>query len=117
MKYDEEFCLGFDLGELTKNKLLEDPELAESLAEFNLRFGKHPLAQDFDVLELGDGWVAKWLAMNCRKNGWGNTDASKEERVLKLRNGAVAHWLREYGYFRSLRKKNEEGERKIEIRM
>lgn len=90
MSKSKEFYEEFDLENLTKEELLDNSELAMGLAEYNMDFGKHPLAQDFEVLSLRDGGVAYHLAENSTKNGWWETEMAQNWDVLSLYDGNVA---------------------------
>lgn len=88
-----DYYKNYDLGSINKNVLLKNRDLACGLARHNKDFGTHPLAQDYNVLILGEGGVAKGLAKNSKENGWGRTNAAQEMSVLMLDNGKVALWL------------------------
>lgn len=92
MVREVEFYRDYDLELLKKDFLLEDVSLAVGLAKHNLKFGNHFLAEDYDILALGDGEVACNLVINSRYNNWGEKNIAQKLEVLRLRNGNVA-WL------------------------
>lgn len=93
MKHDDDFYRDFDLENITKEKLLGDLDLVAGLAVYNRKFGKHPLAQDFDILSINNGFIAAWLAEKSYRNGWGETPAAQDLEVLSLWYGDVAEFL------------------------
>lgn len=90
MEQKIKFYRDYRLGNIRRDFLLRDGELAYKLAEYNVNFGKHKLAQDPEVLALKYGMVAWSLARNSDKNRWGETPAAQNIEVLKLVNGMVA---------------------------
>lgn len=96
--FDDDVYKKYNLDELTKGVLFKDPDLAMGLARCNSGFGRHDLAQDFEVLGLNDGMVAKLLAKFSDVNGWGETSAAQDFEVLSLGGGAVAEWLAACAY-------------------
>lgn len=93
MKRDKRFYKNYGLGDVNKDVLLKDLDLACGLAFYNYEFGKHELAQDLDILGLNGGIIAFWLGEKSDKNGWAKTPAAQNLEVLKLTEGKVAYWL------------------------
>lgn len=93
---DKEFYRNIDLDELSKGDLLVNLKLVKGLAMWNKKFAKHPLAQDLDILSMGNGRIAWLLASWSYGNGWGSTPAAQEMSVLKLKDGQVAERLWKY---------------------
>lgn len=91
--HGEEYYEKYDLESLNKDKLLTEQDLARGLARYNDKFGKHELAQDFDVLSLNGGMVASNLADKSYRNDWGKTKAAQNLEVLRLCNEEVAFGL------------------------
>lgn len=83
----------YDCENLTKEKLLDDPDLAVGLAMFNRDFGNHKLAQDLEVLSLNGGDVALELAVGSGESNWGRTDVAQNLDVLSFCDGEVAKAL------------------------
>lgn len=96
MKKDIEYYKNYDLENLTEEDLLNNINLAMGLAKWNNSFGEHELAEDFKILSLNNGEVAKALAFNSGKNGWGKSLASADSLVRELCDGDVAWWLDHY---------------------
>lgn len=95
LEKEPRFYQEYDLGNINKSLLINNSDLTYGLAKWNREFGGHKLAQDLDVLKLGDGKVANWLAFCSDVNGWGRTKASQKLEILKLCDGEVVRWLAE----------------------
>lgn len=87
----------YNLSTLTKEDLIRDANLAVALARENKNFGTHLLAQDLNILGLNNGEVAKELALNSKKNGWGRTNAARNPKVRELADGEVDNLLGDMG--------------------
>lgn len=93
------FYKNYDLDSLKEDDLLNNVDLAEGLAYFNMKLGKHPLAQNREVLKLEDGYIAMCFAYSSAGgNEWGMTEVAQDPEVLKMFREQVAYYLAAFSY-------------------
>lgn len=81
-----DFYRNLDLSTISASLLFSNIELAMGLAQYNVEFGGHPLAQKWSILNLNrakgsDGDMACLLSLNPV---WAKTPAAQDPEVCRL---------------------------------